>query len=62
MAHCRVLLCNINKKSSRCNGGFLVISNKYLVTFQFPLAIYHLIRDPFQADQAQPLLHLVILI
>lgn len=40
MAHCRVLLCNINKKSSCCNGGFLVISNKYLVTFHFLLAIY----------------------
>lgn len=40
MAHCRVLLCNINKKSSCCNGGFLFISNKHLVTFHFPLAIY----------------------
>lgn len=40
MAYCRVLLCNINKKSSCCNGGFLVISNKYLVTFHFLLAIY----------------------
>ena len=41
MAYCRVLLCNIDKKSSCCNGGFLVISNKYLVTFHFLLAIYH---------------------
>lgn len=41
MAYCRVLLCNINKKSSCCNGGFLFISNKHLVTFHFPLAIYH---------------------
>ena len=40
MAYCRVLLCNINKKSSCCNGGFLFISNKHLVTFHFPLAIY----------------------
>lgn len=42
MAHCRVLLCNIDKKSSCYNGGFLVISNKYLVTFHFPLAIYQI--------------------
>ena len=40
MVNCRVLLCNINKKSSCCSGGFLVISNKHLVIFQFPLAIY----------------------
>ena len=40
MAHCRVLLCNINKKSSCQDSGFLSISNKYLVTFHFPLAIY----------------------
>ena len=40
MAYCRVLLCNINKKSSCCNGGFLFISNKHLVTFHFLLAIY----------------------
>lgn len=33
MAHCRVLLCNIYKKSSRRHGGFLSISNKDLVTF-----------------------------
>ena len=44
MAYCRVLLCNINKKSSCCNGGFLFISNKHLVTFHFPLAIYHILR------------------
>ena len=43
MVNCRVLLCNINKKSSCCSGGFLVISNKHLVIFQFPLAIYHFI-------------------
>ena len=43
-AYCRVLLCNINKKSSCYNGGFLVISNKYLVTFHFSLAIYHIDR------------------
>lgn len=42
MAYCRVLLCNINKKSSCCNGGFLFISNKHLVTFHFPLAIYRI--------------------
>jgi len=47
MAYCRVLLCNINKKSSCCNGGFLVISNKYLVTFHFLLAIYQIIFDHF---------------
>ena len=41
MAYCRVLLCNINKKLSCCNGGFLFISNKHLVTFHFSLAIYH---------------------
>ena len=40
MAYCRVLLCNINKKLSCCNGGFLFISNKHLVTFHFSLAIY----------------------
>ena len=45
MAYCRVLLCNINKKSSCCNGGFLFISNKHLVTFHFPLAIY-----PYRTD------------
>lgn len=42
MAYCRVLLCNTNKKLSCCNGGFLFIFNKHLVTFHFPLAIYHL--------------------
>lgn len=46
MAYCRVLLCNTNKKSSCCNGGFLVISNKYLVTFHFLLAIYQLCTLP----------------
>lgn len=40
MAHCRVLLCNINKKSGCQDGGFLSISNKDLVTFHFSLAIY----------------------
>ena len=40
MAHCRVLLCNINKKSGCQDGGFLSISNKHLVTFHFSLAIY----------------------
>lgn len=44
MAYCRVLLCNINKKSSCCNGGFLFISNKHLVTFHFLLAIYRRYR------------------
>ena len=42
MAHCRVLLCNINKKSGCQDGGFLSISNKDLVTFHFSLAIYPL--------------------
>lgn len=41
MAHCRVLLCNINKKSDSQDSGFLSISNKDLVTFYFPLAIFH---------------------
>lgn len=41
MAYCRVLLCNLNKKSVRQDGNFLFISNKHLVTFHFPLAIYH---------------------
>ena len=40
MAYCRVILCNTNKKLSCCNGGFLFIFNKHLVTFHFPLAIY----------------------
>lgn len=40
MAHCRVLLCNIYKKSLRWHDGFLSISNKDLVTFQFSLAIF----------------------
>lgn len=40
MAHCRVLLCNINKKSDSQDSGFLSISNKDLVTFYFPLAIF----------------------
>lgn len=40
MAHCRVLLCNINKKSSCQDGEFLSISDKYLVAFHFSLAIY----------------------
>lgn len=40
MAHCRVLLCNLNKKSASQGGNFLFISNKHLVTFHFPLAIY----------------------
>ena len=40
MAYCRVLLYNTNKKLSCCNGGFLFIFNKHLVTFHFPLAIY----------------------
>lgn len=44
MAHCRVLLCNINKKSGCQDGGFLSISNKDLVTFHFSLAIYHSLR------------------
>ena len=43
MAHCRDLLCNINKKSGCHDGGFLSISNKDLVTFHFSLAIYHFI-------------------
>lgn len=42
MAHCRVLLCNLNKKSASQGGNFLFISNKHLVTFHFPLAIYHI--------------------
>lgn len=42
MAHCRVLLCNINKKSGCQDGGFLSISNKDLVTFHFSLAIYQI--------------------
>lgn len=33
MAHYRVLLCNIDKKSSCQDGGFLSISSKDLVTF-----------------------------
>lgn len=40
MAYCRVLLCNLNKKSVRQDDNFLFISNKHLVTFHFPLAIY----------------------
>ena len=44
MAHCRVLLCNINKKSGCQDGGFLSISNKDLVTFHFSLAIYHKLK------------------
>ena len=33
MAHCCVLLCNLNKKSDSQDSGFLSISNKDLVTF-----------------------------
>lgn len=44
MAHCRVLLCNLNKKSASQGGNFLFISNKHLVTFHFPLAIYQINR------------------
>lgn len=44
MAHCRVLLCNIYKKSLRWHDGFLSISNKDLVTFQFSLAIFRMCR------------------
>lgn len=44
MAHCRVLLCNLNKKSARQGGNFLFISNKHLVTFHFPLAIYQIMK------------------
>ena len=47
MAHCRVLLCNINKKSDSQDSGFLSISNKDLVTFYFPLAIFLFIWNIF---------------
>lgn len=40
MAYCCVLLCNLNKKSASQGDNFLFISNKHLVTFHFPLAIY----------------------
>lgn len=53
MAYCRVLLCNLNKKSVRQDGNFLFISNKHLVTFHFPLAIYRKVR--FARDQARSL-------
>lgn len=47
MAHCRVLLCNLNKKSASQGGNFLFISNKHLVTFHFPLAIYLIYLEYF---------------
>jgi hypothetical protein len=55
MAHCRVLLCNINKKSGCQDGGFLSISNKDLVTFHFSLAIYHFIKKGDVSHATSPL-------
>lgn len=52
MAHCRVLLCNINKKSGCQDGGFLSISNKDLVTFHFSLAIYPFTSSSYQKKTA----------